>query len=94
MRFMCTHSLPPHAVTPEQITQVSQAAQSDPKVRGYRSFFNLSEGHIVCIMEANSEKDVTDWFKKMNLPWDNVVPLEYEGDRGSIREEANIHQTV
>ena len=94
MRFICTHTLPPHAVTCDQAKEIAKASQNDPKVRGYRSFMNLSEGKVICIMEAKDEKAITDWFKEMNLPYDSVIALEYEGDRGTIREEAGVHATV
>ena len=94
MRFICTHTLPPHAVTGDQAKELAKAAQNDPTIRGYRSFMNLSAGKVVCIMEGPNEKAVTDWFKKMNLPWDSVIALEYEGDRGTIREEAGVHAAV
>ena len=94
MRFMCTHTLPPHAVTIDQARELAKMAQSDPNVRGYRSFMNLSAGKVLCIMEAKNEKAITDWFKKMNLPYDSVTPVEYEGDRGTIREEAGVHASV
>jgi hypothetical protein len=94
MRFICTHTLPPHAVTCDQAKEISKASQSDSTVRGYRSFMNLSEGKVVCIMEASDKNAVTNWFKKMNLPYDSVIALEYEGERGTIREEAGVPAAV
>ena len=91
MRFICTHTLPPHAVTPDQLEGMAKAAQNDPVIRGYRSFMNLSEGHAVCIMEGPDAQSVVNWFKKMNMPYDSVVALEYEGDCGKIREEPGVH---
>jgi hypothetical protein len=85
-KFMCTHTLPPGELTREQVNQFAEAAQKDPQVRGYRSFMNLSQGKIVCVMEAPSEQLVTDWFSKMNMPHDSIVTVELEGERGVITE--------
>ena len=90
MRFMCSHTVPPHALNVDQLRQVSTAAQNDPKVRGYRSFFNLSAGKIFCVIEAPDENTLVDWFKKMNLSYDMILPVEYEGDRGTIYEEPSV----
>jgi hypothetical protein len=51
-KFMSSHTVPAGAVRREQINQIAQAAQNDPTVQPYRSFLNLSEGKIVCIMQA------------------------------------------
>ena len=88
MRFMCTHSLPPGAITPEQLKQLAQAAQSDSQVRGYRSFCNLSQGKAVCVIDAPDKQTLAAWFKKMQMPFDAITPLEYEGDLGTIHEVA------
>jgi hypothetical protein len=90
MRFLCTHTVPPNALSAVQIRQVSEAAQKDPKVRGYRSFFNLSAGKVFCVLEAKDEREITDWFQKMNLPYDAILPVEYEGERGMIRAEPPV----
>jgi hypothetical protein len=85
-KFMSNHTLPPGQFTREQLSRFTQAAQEDPKVRGYRSFANLSEGKVVCILEAPDRKDIAVWFQKMELPYDNITQLEIEGDRGVIEE--------
>ncbi len=84
-RFMGMHSFPCGAFTQDQVAQLANAAQHDPVVRGYRSFVNLSQGKAVCIMDAPDERAVSDWFKKMGMPCDGVVPVELEGERGEIR---------
>ncbi len=88
MKFLCTHTLPPHGVTPEQLRQLGLAAQSDPKIRGYRSFCNLSEGKAACVMEAPDKNTLIEWFRQMKMPFDTIVPVEFEGDRGNIHEES------
>jgi hypothetical protein len=85
-RFLCVHTVPPNSFTREQIDQFAQAAQQDPVVRGYRSFCSLSEGKLVCILDAPDKGSVSSWFKKMNVPCDSISPLELEGERGTITE--------
>ena len=67
-------------------TPSSQAAQQDPVVKGYRSFCSLSEGKLVCILEAPNKDSVSSWFKKMNVPFDSISQLELEGERGTVTE--------
>jgi hypothetical protein len=52
--------------------------------RGRRSpaQLNLAEGKVVCVMEAPSQDAIASWFKKMNMPCDDITPVELEGDRG------------
>ena len=64
---------------------MAQAAQNDPVVRPYRSFLNLAEGKVFCIMEAPSKDALAAWFKKMQMPTDSVTPVEYEGECGAIQ---------
>jgi hypothetical protein len=84
-KFMCTHTLPAGKFSVDQIKQFAQAAQQDPTVKGYRSFANLAEGKAVCVMEAPNKDAVAAWFKKMNMPFDNITKVELEGDRGSVQ---------
>ncbi len=85
MKFMGVHSFPAGAFSRERLDQLAAAAQQDPAVKGYRSFVNLSEGKAVCIMEAANRKEVEDWFTRMGMPCDSLVPVELEGERGEIR---------
>jgi hypothetical protein len=85
-KFMSSHSVPAGAMGREQINQFAAAAKSDPVVKPYRSFCNLSDGKIVCVMEAPSKDALAGWFQKMKLPCDFIAPVEFEGDRGEIAE--------
>ncbi len=85
-RFVCVHTLPPNSMTREQIEQGSREAQRDPVVKGYRSFINLSEGKVACVLEAPDKTSVADWFRKMKIPYDCICPVELEGERGRIEE--------
>lgn len=85
-RFMCTHTVPPHALSPEQVCRFAEAAQHDPNVRGYRSFMNLSEGRLVCVLEAPDRSAVAGFFQKMGMPVDEITAVEFEGEGGNITE--------
>lgn len=85
-KFLCNHTVPPGGVTREQLSQLSQAAQQDPVVKGHRSFSNLSEGKIVCIFEAPDKDTLGAWFQKMGLPYDSITLMELEGAGGVIQE--------
>jgi len=84
-KFMCTHTLGPGKLTSAQVTQFAQAAQQDQTVKGYRSFVNLAEGKVICVMEASKKEDVAGWFQKMQMPVDSITQVELEGDSGAIR---------
>jgi hypothetical protein len=34
-------------------------------------------------MDAPDREALTAWFRRMRMPWDSIVPLEYEGESGS-----------
>lgn len=84
-KFMCTHTIPPGEFTSDQIRQMAKAAQEDPIVKGYRSFANLAEGKAVCVMEAPDKDVLAEWFTKMEMPFDTITEVEFEGDRGNVQ---------
>ncbi len=84
-KFMSSHTMPAGALKREQIDQMAKAAQSDPVVKPYRSFLNLAEGKVFCVMEAPSKDALTAWFSKMQMPCDYVTPVELEGDCGVVK---------
>jgi hypothetical protein len=86
MRFVCTHSVAPGSISSDQLRQMAQAAQNDPKIRGVRSYCNLSQGKAVCVMDSPDQQTLANWFRKMNLPFDSINVVEYEGDGGNIKE--------
>ncbi len=83
-KFLCTHTVPPKAVTLEQVKQISQAAQTDKVVKGQRSFGNLAEGKIACIFEAPNREAVAAFFTSKKMPVDSIVQMDFEGDCGNI----------
>jgi hypothetical protein len=85
-KFMSGHTMPAGTLKREQVNQLAQAAQNDPVVQPYRSFLNLSDGKVVCIMEAPSKDDLAAWFEKMQMPCDYVTPVELEGEQGEVNE--------
>lgn len=84
-KFMSSHTVPPGAIQRDQVDQIAQAAQQDPKVKPYRSFMNLSEGKLFCVMEAPSKEDLSAWFEKMKMPCDGITSVELEGDCGDVK---------
>jgi hypothetical protein len=85
-KFMSAHTMPAGALKREQVDQMAQAAQNDKTVRPYRSFLNLSEGRVFCVMEAPSKEDLAGWFKKMKMPCDFITPVELEGEKGVVKK--------
>jgi Nickel responsive protein SCO4226-like len=85
-KFMSTHTLPPGAMKREQVGQLAEAAKSDPVIKPYRSFCNLSAGKIMCVMEAPDAKTLAAWFEKMKVPCDGITPVELEGERGAVND--------
>jgi hypothetical protein len=85
-KFMSSHTMPAGALKREQVNQLAQAALKDGTVKPYRSFLNLSEGKVTCIMEAPSKEALAGWFKKMQMPCDYIAPVELEGDKGVVKD--------
>jgi hypothetical protein len=83
-KFMSSHTMPAGALKRQQVDQLAQAAINDPTVQPYRSFLNLAEGRVFCVMEAPSKEALADWFKKMNMPCDYITPVELEGEKGTV----------
>ena len=83
-KYFCSHTFPAGTLTQEQACQVSEASQHETDVRGYRSFLNLTEGKVWCVIEATDREAVVAWFKKMEIPYDSILPVELEGYRGTI----------
>lgn len=92
-KYMCMHTLPEGAFTRDHVYQFAEAAQHDPDVRGYRSFVNLTEGKVCCILEADDQDRIAAWFHKMGIPYDSIVAVEFEGERGLI-EDLTEHPTL
>ncbi|HEV3166468.1 MAG TPA: nickel-binding protein [Isosphaeraceae bacterium] len=84
-KFMRSHSVPAGAMKREQVDQMAQAAQNDATVQPYRSFLNLAEGKMFCDIEAPNQETLAAWFKKMNMPCDDITPVELEGERGTVK---------
>ena len=84
-KFMSSHTMPAGAMKREQVDQMAKAAQSDPVVKPYRSFLNLAEGKVCCVMEAPSKEALAAWFSKMQMPCDYIMPVELEGERGVVK---------
>jgi hypothetical protein len=86
LKFMSCHTMPAGALQREQVSQPAEAARCDTTVRPYRSFLNLREGKVCCIMEAQSKEALAGWFQKMQMPCDFIVSVELEGESGVVKE--------
>ena len=84
-KFMSSHTLPAGALKREQVDRLAEAARNDPVVKPYRSFLNLSEGKVFCVMEAPDREALAAWFGKMQMPCDSITPVELEGERGEVK---------
>ena len=71
-KCLCAHTFPAGAYTYEQICQLADTARHDPTVRGYRSFFNLTEGKVWCLLEAERREAIVAWFEKMGVAYDGI----------------------
>ncbi len=85
-KYLCTHTFPVGAYSYEQICQMAEAAQHEHDVRGYRSFFNLTKGKACCVLEAERPEAIVDWFKKMGISYDEILPVEIEGEQGVMHD--------
>ena len=81
MRFLCYHTLPA-GMTIEDLRRVSEQSQKDAEVHGIRSYMSLSTGKAVCVIEAVSKEKIEEFFRKNNLPYDDIVAIEVEGEHG------------
>jgi len=76
----------PGTATAERIRALAESAQTDPAVRGYRSFHSPAEGRIVWLLEAASKDAVLEWAGRAGFPVDAVTELELEGHVGVVRK--------
>jgi hypothetical protein len=85
-KYVCTHTFTPGAFNQEQVCQLAEASQNESQIRGYRSFFNLTEGKVWCVIEGENRDAVARWFDKMEIPYDSIDEVELEGERGVITD--------
>ncbi|MDX1933361.1 MAG: TOBE domain-containing protein [Capsulimonadales bacterium] len=86
--FLTVHTLTPGELSEERIREIAILGQTDPIVRGYRSFHSPLEGRLVWLLEAPDKTAVLTWCAAVGLPVDGVTQLEIEGHRGSLRRYA------
>ena len=84
--FMCLHTLPAGGFAFKDICGLADALQHTPHIRGYRSFFNLAEGKALCVLEADDRESLATWFQEKGIPYDYILPVELEGEYGTIRD--------
>jgi len=82
-KFMFTHTM--KGITRDQFAGVAAAAQQDPTIKLLESFASLTEGKIFCVWQSPNPDAVVAWFKKMNVPYDTVTPIEVEAVGGAVK---------
>jgi hypothetical protein len=85
MKFLVIHPIPA-GTTREDVIAHMKSAQTDPDIRGYRSFLNLTSGKGACVLESPSREKLVGWLKKNNLTYDNIFEVELESYRGELVE--------
>jgi hypothetical protein len=85
-KFMCAHTLPAGGFAFKDICELADALQHESHVRGYRSFLNLTDGKALCVLEAADREAIASWFEEKGIPYDYIVPVELEGEYGTIRD--------
>jgi hypothetical protein len=84
-KFLSGHTMPAGALKREQVNQLERAARSGATVRPCRTFLDLTEGKVCFIMEASSKEALTAWFQKLQMPCDQILPVELAGERGVVK---------
>ncbi len=84
-RYLVYHTLPA-GLTGAQIQEIARATQETPGLRGVHSYMNLTECAGVCIFEADGPESLEQFFKQHEMPYDRIVPIEWEGDHGKFVE--------
>ncbi len=85
MRYLVIHTLP-KGLSIEDVRRMAASVVSDPEVHGIHSYMNLSEGKAACIFEATSREKLEAFFRRANLPFDSIVPIEVEGEHGQLTD--------
>ncbi len=85
-KFLCTHTQPVETFSLRKIRQLIEASHRDANVRGYRAFLNLTEGKACCIIEADDRDAILDWFRQNGIPFDSIVPVEFESYLGVVED--------
>ncbi len=85
MRYLVTHPFEP-GLTREKFEEHVKATQTDPEVKGYRSFVNLTEGKAVCLFDSPDRERLVKWLEENKLPYDSICAVELEGEHGEFIE--------
>jgi hypothetical protein len=85
-KFLVHHTFPVGKFEFKDICQVADQLQHVHQIRGYRSFFNLKDGKGCCVLEANDREALADWFQQAGIPYDYILPVELEGEYGTVRD--------
>lgn len=85
-KFMSRHSVPPGSASRGQANQFAQTARTDGTALSYRSFLNLSEGRLICVVKAPNRETLAAWFENMQISCNEITSVELVGQKGSVTE--------
>lgn len=85
MRFLLMHSMGSDC-TRDKIDAMLRMTQTDPHVKGYRGFMNLTEGRAVCVFDAPDRQSLINWLLDNNMDYDSLHEVELETEGGAIIE--------
>ena len=83
MRFLVTHVLEP-GFTKDKAIEIAKLTQTDPDVKGYRSFLSPTAGKGICIFDAPDKDRLVKWLDEHKLAYETIWPVELESDRGEF----------
>ena len=83
MRYMIYHPVAPNT-TVDDLKALGKKLPTGGEIRPIRSFFNVSEGKAVCIFEAPDRSRLENWLREHELPYDEILEVELEGEAGTF----------
>jgi len=86
LRFGTVHTWP--GLNRSTLEQLRRELRHHPDVRLIRLEASLSAGRLVCVVDAFEPERVPRWFHERGYPIDDVFPIDFEGDHGSIHQVA------
>lgn len=89
MKLLITHKLPSE-ITREQLAGFAKVTQTDPNIKGLRSYVSLTQHKAVCLFEAASRERLAKWMEEHQMPYDDIWAVEVEGERGEFREVQSL----
>ena len=61
----------------KRVKQLEEAIEDSSEVKGGQSIYSVAEGKAVSILEAQDQQTLAEWFQKMEMPHESIIPLEF-----------------